>query len=298
MYPARFDYIRAEHWEHALEVLAQHGVEARPLAGGQSLVPLLKLRLAQPRLVVDIGHLPRGAVVADGSGIRIPALTRHADAEREPVLGLATSLVEDAASHIGDPQIRHMGTVGGALAEADPSGDWSAALIALRAEVVCQSVRGARTIPLRAFFQGPYSTALAPDELIAEVRIPPRPTAGRTGGAYLKVEWRAGSFAVAGVAVELVLDEERRCRDIGIGLAALGPRPAADEVVEALLRGRPLTDDAVADACALLGRRLEPYSDTRASAEYRRALGPVVFERTLRNAAQRALGGEVDARVW
>ncbi len=298
MYPAPFEYIRAESWEHALDVLAQHGAEARPLAGGQSLVPLMKLRLAQPRLVVDIGHLACGAAQTDEAGLRVPALIRHAAAEREPLLGLATNLLWDAACQIGDPQIRHMGTVGGALAEADPSGDWSAAFIALRAEVVCRSRRGERTIPLRAFFQGPYATALAPDELIAEVRIPHRPKGGRSGGAYLKVEWRAGSFAVAGVAVELVLDDERRCRDIGIGLAALGPCPAADEAVEAVLRGRPITDDAVAEARTLLGRRLEPYSDTRASAEYRRALGPVVFERALRIAAQRALGSEVEARVW
>ena len=292
MYPASFDYLVPATLEEALETLGRYEDDAKVLAGGQSLIPLMKLRLAAPRVVVDINRLPGlDTLATENGGLRIGALVRHKACEKSDLLGGRWGTLGDAAPLISDPIIRNLGTVCGSLAHADPQGDWGSALLAMDAEVVARGPDGTRTIPLRELFEGPFVTSLAPTEIITEVRVPdPGPSAG---GTYLKLERKVGDFATVGVAVHLAMADGRVGR-AGIALTAVGPTNLRATAAEEALAGSELTDEVILEAAEMAAHAAHPYSDTRGSADYKRKVVQVFTERGLRSVAT-ALGAPVQA---
>ena len=292
MYPASFEYVAPATLEEALETLGRYEDDAKVLAGGQSLIPLMKLRLAAPRAVVDINRLPGlDTLATEDGGLRIGALVRHKTCERSELLGGRWGTLGAAAPLISDPIIRNLGTVCGSLAHADPQGDWGSALLAMDAEVVARGPDGTRTIPLRELFEGPFVTSLAPTEIITEVRVPdPGPSAG---GTYLKLERKVGDFATVGVAVHLAMADGRVGR-AGIALTAVGPTNLRATAAEEALAGSELTDEVILEAAEMAAHAAHPYSDTRGSADYKRKVVQVFTERALRSVAT-SLGAPVPA---
>ena len=246
MYPASFEYVAPATLEEALETLGRYEDDAKVLAGGQSLIPLMKLRFAAPRVVVDINRLPGlDTLATENGGLRIGALVRHKACEKSDLLGGRWGTLGDAAPLISDPIIRNLGTVCGSLAHADPQGDWGSALLAMDAEVVARGPDGTRTIPLRELFEGPFVTSLAPTEIITEVRVPdPGPSAG---GTYLKLERKVGDFATVGVAVHLAM-ADGKVGKAGIALTAVGPTNLRATAAEEALAGSELTDEVILEA--------------------------------------------------
>jgi aerobic carbon-monoxide dehydrogenase medium subunit len=268
MIPAAFDYVRAESAAHAVELLGQHGDEAKLLAGGHSLLPLMKLRLAAPSVLVDLARLRDLSFVRDaGDHVAIGALTRHADVERSDVLAADAPLLCHVAGQVGDPQVRHRGTIGGSVAHGDPASDLPAALLALRATLVATGPTGERSIPVDDFFTGFLETALAPDEVLTEIQVPKAPGAG---WSFQKFNRRAQDWAVVGVAC--VLDGSP-----GVGLVNMGPTPLRAQASEtALAQGASAVDSgAVAD------EGTEPGDDLNATAAYRRHLARVLVRRAV-----------------
>src|SRR4030095_11572873 len=249
MYPASFDYVVPATLEEALDTLGRYEDDAKVLAGGMSLIPLMKLRLAAPRVLVDINRLPGlDTLATEDGGLRIGALVRHKTCERAGLLGGRWRARGAAAPLISDPIIRNLGTVCGSLAHADPQGDWGSALLAMDAEVVARGPDGSRTIPLRELFEGPFVTSLAPTEIITEARVPdPGPDAGRD---YLKLERKVGDFATVGVAIPLAM-ADGKVGKAGIALTAVGPTNLRATAAEEALAGSELTDEAIATAARL-----------------------------------------------
>src|SRR5216683_5380628 len=246
MFPAAFDYRSPSTLEEALGVLAERGDDAKVMAGGQSLIPLLKLRFSQPQLILDIGRLPGMAEIKREDGhIRIGALVRHVDVERSSELAKHLPLMVEAVHWIADPLVRNRGTVVGSVCHADPSGDWGSIMLALDAEVVAQSKSGQRVIPIDGFFQGPFTTSLRPDEVATEIRIP-LPT-GRAGGSYHKLERKVGDFATVAVSVQIEVDG-RKVKKAGIGLTSVGATNIKAKKAEQALVGQELTDDVIREA--------------------------------------------------
>jgi aerobic carbon-monoxide dehydrogenase medium subunit len=291
MLPPPFDYVAPRSLDEVLDLLAEHGDEAKVLAGGQSLIPVLKLRLGEPALLVDINRLDGlGDIAEDGGGLRVGALVRHRDAERSALLRERYPTMAAAAPQVSDPLVRNLGTVCGSLAHADPAGDWGAVMLAMGAELVARSRGGSRTIAARDFFDGPFTTTLRPDELLVEVRVPTRP---RTGGAYLKLERKVGDFATAAVAVRVTMSDGR-IADAGIGLTAVGPSNLAATGAEAALAGTEPSDEAFREAAELAAEAASPSADTRGSAEYKRNVIRVFTERGLhQSVAMAAAAGGV-----
>ena len=287
MYPNKFDYYRPASLAEAVELTARYGTDARLLAGGQSLIPLLKLRLANPAIIVDLNAIPGLSYVRqEHDRLAVGTLTCHSDVEDSEIIRAHYAAIIDAVAHIGDAQVRNLGTAGGSLAHGDPSGDWGAVFLALGGELRCVGPSGERLIPAPEFFTDMYETARQPDEIATEVRIrPPQP---RSGGAYSKLERRAGDFAVVGVAVSLALDENDICVDAGIGLSGVGPTCVKGISAEHILRDSPLNEPAIAAAADSLDADIDPFTDTRAPAEYKRAMAKVFFRRALDVARQRA----------
>lgn len=286
MYPAPFDYIAAGSLDEAVVALAEHGDEAKVLAGGQSLIPLLKLRFASPRMLVDINRIDGLDTLAEeNGGLRIGALVRHKACERSPLLRERYPVLSQAAAQISDPVVRNLGTVCGSVAHADPQGDWGSALLAAGASAVARGPGGERTLPLSGFFEGPFTTALEPGEVITEIRVPdPGP---RAGGAYLKLERRVGDFATAAVGVQVSFDDGTVAR-AGIALTGVGPKNIQAVEAEWALVGAALDDDAIRGAAELAAQAAEPLSDLRGSAEYKRRVVRVFTERALRASAAAA----------
>jgi carbon-monoxide dehydrogenase medium subunit len=287
MYPASFEYVVPATLEEALDTLGRYGDEAKVLAGGQSLVPLMKLRFAAPRALVDINRLPGlDTLTEEDGGLRIGALVRHRTCERSEILGGGRwGTLGAAAPLISDPIIRNLGTVCGSLAHADPQGDWGSALLAMDAEVVARGPDGTRTIPLGELFEGPFVTSLQPTEIITEARVPdPGPDAG---GTYLKLERKVGDFATVGVAVHLSMADGKVGR-AGIALTAVGPTNLRATAAEEALAGAELTDEAIAEAARVGAEAAQPYSDTRGSADYKRTVVRVFTERGLRTVREGA----------
>ena len=287
MYPAPFDYVATESLEEALAVLAEHGEDAKVLAGGQSLIPLLKLRFASPEVLVDINRIAGLDTLAEeGGGLRIGALVRHKTCERSQLLRDRYPVLSQAAAQTSDPIVRNLGTVCGSVAHADPQGDWGSALLAAGAEVVARGAEGERTLPLSGFFQGPFTTALDPTEIVTEIRVPdPGP---RSGGAYLKLERRVGDYATAAVGVQLTFENGTVSR-AGVALTGVGATNIRAVDAEAALTGAALDDEAIRGAAELAARAAEPQGDVRGSAEYKRHVIRVFTERALRASA--AAGG-------
>jgi carbon-monoxide dehydrogenase medium subunit len=293
VYPRAFEYYVAHSVEDAVAMLSRYGDEARVLAGGQSLIPLMKLRLASPSHLIDIGRVTELRAIAHGSGsLSLGALATHASVLESRLVRGVFPMIADAVGVIGDTQVRNWGTVGGALAEADPAGDWGAVALALKARLRCVSPRGERLLDSDGFFTDAYTTRLAPDELIVEILFP-EPTEG-TGGAYLKLERRAGDFAVAGVAVQLSLAEKFICQDISIALAAAGLTPLRAGAAADFLRGKELSRDFIDEAARWVASDAEPATDIRGSEEYKRAAFAELFKQAVEIALRRAQGSQAE----
>jgi carbon-monoxide dehydrogenase medium subunit len=289
MFPAAFDYIAPATLDEVLGLLKQHGDDAKVLAGGQSLIPLLKLRFAAPVIVVDIGNVEGLEGIGRENGhLRIGARTRHRDVESATDLRGTLDVLLDAAPLISDPLIRNMGTVGGSICHADPAGDWGAVMLAVGAEFVVRSASGERVLPALGFFEGPFTTGLHADEVMTEIRIPV--TAGKSGGTYLKLERKIGDFASVAAAVHVVLGDDGRIAAAGIGLCAVGAHSIKATAAEAALVGNEPTDDVIAGAAQLAAEASEPKADIRGSAEYKRDVARVFVQRGLHTAISRAQG--------
>jgi carbon-monoxide dehydrogenase medium subunit len=284
MYPPNFEYFAPATLEEAFSVLARFGDEAKVLAGGQSLIPLMKLRFAAPQALVDInGIAGLDWLVEEDGALRIGALVRHKTCERSPLLRGRYGALGEAAPQISDPIVRNLGTVAGSLAHADPQGDWGAVMLAVRATVEVQGPQGKRSIPIDQFFQGPFTTALEPTEIVTSVLVPD--PGARAGGAYSKLERKVGDFATAGVAVHLVLDDGR-VRQAGIALTGVGPTNIRAIAAEEALVGAQLGDDAIRQAAELAAQAAEPKADLRGSIDYKRQVVRVFTEDGLRRAAE------------
>ncbi len=272
MIPAAFSYARADSADEAIALLAEHGDEAKLLAGGHSLLPLMKLRLATPSVLVDIGRLTDLSYVRDeGDEIAVGGLTRHRDVETDPVVRRHVPILSAAAGEVGDPQVRHRGTLGGSLAHGDPASDLPAVVLALRGRIVVRGSGGERTIAADDFFRGFLETALAPDEIITEVRVP---KTGAAGWAFEKFNRRAQDWAIVGVAAV--------GGDVpGVALVNMGATPVRAVEVEAALR----VGASAVDAAAVADAGTEPPSDLNASPEFRRHLARVLVGRALATVA-------------
>ena len=288
MFPAAFDYRAPASLAEAVDILRQRGDEAKVMAGGQSLIPLLKLRFSQPALVVDIGRLPKLAGVERRDGhLHIGALTKHAEVERQAELRTLCPILPEAAHWIADPLVRNQGTIGGSICHADPAGDWGSVMLALDAELVARSESGERVISAADFFLGPFTTALRPDEVLTEIRIP---LAAHSGGAYNKLERKVGDFATVAVAVQVTLDGGKVSK-AGIGLTSVSDRNLKATAAEKSLAGKEPNDEAIAAAAKLAAEAAEPKSDVRGSAEYKKDIVRVFVQRGLKTAVTRAREG-------
>ena len=274
MIPAAFDYVRAENADHAISLLQQHGDDAKLLAGGHSLIPLMKYRLAAPAVLVDIGRLgDLSYIKEDGDTLRIGALTRHRDLEASGVLKQHAPLLANAASHVGDPQVRHRGTIGGSLSHGDPASDLPAVILALRATMVIKGANSTREVAADDFFKGFLETALAPDELLTEIKVPKM--SGASWG-FQKFNRRAQDWAIVGCAVVV------NGTNAGVGLVNMDSRPVRAGGVEAAIsRGANATD-----AASVADEGCEPPADLNASVEFRRHLAKVLVRRALESAGK------------
>jgi len=267
--PAAFDYVRAESAEEAISLVGQHGDEAKFIAGGHSLLPMMKLRLAQPSVLIDIGRLSDLSYIRDaGDHVAIGAMTRHMDVENSPVLAEHVPLLAHAAGHVGDPQVRHRGTIGGSIAHADSASDLPATTLALGATYVAQGPNGTREIAAGDFYKTFFESALEPDEILTEIRVPKMQGAG---WSFQKFNRRAQDWAIVGVAAW------RRNGDSGVGLVNMGSTPIlATSVSAALASGA-----SVADAAEQAAADADPQADLNASVEYRQHLARVLTRRAL-----------------
>jgi len=283
MYPSRFRYEAPGSLDEAIGLLRSGGDYVKVLAGGQSLIPLMKLRFAAPELIVDINNLPGlGYHRSDPDGtLRIGALCRHADLEHSALLASSQPTMAAAAPLIADPTVRNRGTLVGSLCHADPQGDWASVVLSLGGSVVAQGPDGLRSIPMAQFVSGPFENALAPDEIAVEAVIPP--PRGQRAGGYLKLERRVGDFATVGVAVSI-----ERSGDVvsqaGIALTGVGGSTIAATDAVAALTGRPLTADSISQAASLAAAAARPRTDHRGSAEYKRHMVATFVERILSRA--------------
>jgi carbon-monoxide dehydrogenase medium subunit len=288
--PAAFEYERATSVDHAVTLLGKLGPEARVIAGGHSLLPMMKLRLAAPEHLVDINDLTDLAYIREEAGdVRIGALTRHRELLESALLHERLPIFADAEHVLADPVVRNRGTIGGSLCQGDPAEDLSAVCTALKAQVVIRGAAGERTVAMADFHRGPYETAVGDAELLTEVRIPLRAGAGT---AYEKVERRAGDWAIAAAAAALWVDGGT-IADAGIALAAVGPTTVHVARAEEALRGQAPSEELFARAAAMASEDCAPSADQRGPVDYKRHLAGELTHRALRRAAARALKQEV-----
>jgi carbon-monoxide dehydrogenase medium subunit len=287
MIPANFDYVAPKSLDEALSLLAQHKDDAKLLAGGHSLLPALKLRLAQPKVLIDIARIKDLSYIREQGGqIHIGATTTHFQLESSDLLHQACPLFHETATNLGDMQVRNKGTIGGSLAHADPAADWPAAVLALGAEIVAAGPKGERVIKSNDFFTELFTTALEPNEVLKEIRF--AAPKGRVGQAYVKFRHPASGFAVVGVAVSLTLDGSGKCQSAGIGVTGVSPKPYRAAAVEAGLAGKTLDAKTVAAAAGHAADGVRTNTDLFASGEYRQHLAQVYMRRALETAASRA----------
>jgi carbon-monoxide dehydrogenase medium subunit len=287
MYPVSFEYLAPASINEAIELLRRYGDDAKLLAGGQSLVPMMKLRVARPKYLVDIHRIGDLNYIREEAGqIRIGAMTRHVQIEESRLIGDRLPILREAASEIGDAQVRNRGTIGGGLAEADPSGDYGAVVLALNAQLKCVGPRGERVISAAEFFTFAYTTAMEPDEILTEIVFP---LPGKSSaGVYLKLEKVAGDFAIASAAVQLSLDANAVCNEIGIGVTGAHSTPTKGVPVEALLRGKKITSDLIDQAGRLIQEGAEPIEDLRGSAAYKKKALSAILRRAIAEGLRRA----------
>lgn len=289
MIPPPFDYACPEDLETALALLKEHADRAKVLAGGQSLLPMMKLRLAAPAVIVDVNRVEelRGLEEREGA-VHFGALCRYAQIEASSLVAAKLPILADAAAVTADVAVRSRGTIGGSLVHADPAGDWAPPLLALEATVTLRGPEGERRLTVEELFQDAYSPDVKPEELLTGVTVPWKEPAAT--GAYLKFEKRAGDFAVASVAVQLRLDGGGRCEDVRIALGALGATALRARAAEALLMGATPTAAVVERAARAIQGDIDPFEDTRGSVAYKRHLAEVVFKKALEVALARARG--------
>jgi carbon-monoxide dehydrogenase medium subunit len=289
MIPAPFDYHRPSTLQEAIGLLSRYGAEAKVLAGGMSLLPALKLRLGSFGHLVDIGRIPGLEYIREEAGmVRIGAATRQCILEQSEVIQSRYGALADALPLIADPLVRNRGTLGGNLANGDPSNDEPAIAIALGAQLVAQGPGGERTIAANRFYEALFTTALKPDEILTEVRIPIPPP--RSGSAYRKLKRKTGDFAVAGVAVQLTLTASGKVERAAIALTSAGPTPVEAVSASNYLRERTPDEKAIAEAARLAAEASSPSADRRGSVEYKREMARVLTGRALRSALDRTKG--------
>lgn len=289
MIPRTFEYVAPKTVNEATVLLRRYGSNSKILAGGMSLIPVMKLRLASPTYLIDINRISSLEYVKETSTkLLIGALTRHHTLESSKVVQKRAGLVAETASWIGDPQVRNAGTIGGSLTHADPSGDWGAAILASRAEMRVRGARTERIVKSDDFFLDTFASAVKPNELLIEVRIPIQPEGG---GAYAKLERKAGDFATVGVAAQIGIDKNIVCTYVGIGLAALGPTNLRAKKAEGALLGKVVNERTIAEAAEAVSEDAQPASDPlRGSVEYKREMAKVYTRRALMTAFRRAKG--------
>jgi carbon-monoxide dehydrogenase medium subunit len=291
MYPRAFHYHRAGSLQEAATIMSQVGEEARPLAGGQSLIPLMKLRLANPLHLVDLNFIPGASYIKEEAGaLHFGALTRHAEIENSALAG-RIPILHDCAAGIADVQVRNRGTIGGSVAEADPSGDWAVALTTLNCEVGCIGRSGERSLSLPDFVQDAYTTALQQDELVKEIRVKVPPKG--SGGAYLAFKRAAPVYATASAAIQLTMDGDV-CKEVAIALGCVGLTAIQAKEAETALRGRAINEKTIATAMEAARDAADPQPDMRGSVDYKRALVAALVKRAVEIAVRRARGEQVD----
>jgi carbon-monoxide dehydrogenase medium subunit len=291
MYPRAFTYHRVGSVKDASIVLSQLGEGAKLLAGGQSLIPLMKLRFANPAHLVDLNFVEGISYIQQENGaLHFGALARHAEIEKSSITA-KIPILRDCAAGIADVQVRNRGTIGGSLAEADPSGDWATVLLTLSSEVRCVSGTGERSLKLGDFLKDAYTTALAPDELVSEivVKVPPE----NSGGAYIAFKRTAPVYPTASAAVQLTLEGDR-CKEIAITLGCVGLLPIRVREAEAVLSGQRITPKLIDSAADVARAAADPQSDMRGSAEYKRQLVGALVKRATEAALRRAQGQQVE----
>jgi aerobic carbon-monoxide dehydrogenase medium subunit len=289
MIPAAFDYIAPQSLDEAVRALAAHGEEAKLLAGGHSLLPLLKLRLVSPKLLIDLTRISGlSSISQEDDKIVVGALATHYQIESSKLLKTKCPLLCQTASAIGDVQVRNRGTIGGSLTHADPSADWPAAILALGGDLKLLGPKGERRIAAEEFFLGTMTTAIDPTEILTEIRVPV--SSRRCGSAYLKMAQQASGFAVVGVAVWLRVDAKGGCEDVGVSVTGLSEKPFRARRVEERLRGNKLTPKLIEESAAQVGEGSDPMEDLHASGKFRVHLAQVYTFRAIEEAAKRAVG--------
>jgi aerobic carbon-monoxide dehydrogenase medium subunit len=287
MIPPAFEYLCPKTIPEAITLLQQHGEDAKILSGGQSLIPMMKLRIARPGYLIDINRISGLAYIKEQDGfLKIGGLTREAELEASPLIRSRYPILIDTAHVIADPQVRNLATVAGNLAHGDPANDHPATMLALDAQVVATGPRGERVIPIEEFFLSLFSTALQPDEILTEIRIPL--ALPRSGGAYFKLERKVGDFATAAVAAQVTLDSSSAIQKVGIGLTNVGPTPIKVQKAENFLLGKKLDEANIRQAAQLAADDAQPSSDLRGPAEYKKALTKELAKRALARAGERA----------
>lgn len=287
MIPPAFEYLRPKSLPEAVALLQQHGDSAKILSGGQSLIPMMKLRLARPSHLIDINRIPGLSYIKEEGGfLKIGGLTREAELESSALVRSKYPLLLDTATVIADPQVRNLATVGGNLAHGDPANDHPATMIALGAQIVATGPKGERVIQIDDFFVSLFTTSLKQDELLTEIRIPA--ALPKSVGAYFKLERKVGDFATAAVAVQLTLDDKGAVEKVGIGLTNVGPTPLRAKKAEDALRGKKPNQAAVAQAAQLASDQAQPGSDLRGPAEYKKGVIKELTKRALARALERA----------
>jgi aerobic carbon-monoxide dehydrogenase medium subunit len=287
MIPPAFEYLCPKTIPEAITLLQQHGEDAKILSGGQSLIPMMKLRIARPGYLIDINRISGLSYIKEQDGfLKIGGLTREAEVEASPLIRSRYPILIDTAHVIADPQVRNLATVAGNLAHGDPANDHPATMLALDAQVVATGSRGERVIPIEEFFLSLFSTALQPDEILTEIRIPL--ALPHSGGAYFKLERKVGDFATAAVAAQVTLDSRGAVQKVGIGLTNVGPTPIKVRKAENFLRGKKLDEANIRQAAQLAADDAQPSSDLRGPAEYKKALIKELAKRALARAGERA----------
>jgi len=290
MIPRSFEYFSPRTLDEAIALLQKLGPEAKLLSGGQSLIPMMKLRLVSPEYIVDINRIPGLDYISESDGhLKIGALAREHQLESSETVQTKFPIIADTAKVIADPLVRSQATVCGNLAHGDPANDHPATMLALGATVVATGPKGQREISIDDFFPGLFTTALEAEEILTEIRVPIPPP--KSGGAYLKLERKVGDFATAGVAVQITLDDAGACKRAGIGLTNVGFTPIKAKQTEAFLTGKKLDEATIQQAGEMAASESQPMDDIRGSADYKRDLVRVLTTRALKRALDRAKGG-------
>jgi carbon-monoxide dehydrogenase medium subunit len=288
MIPQSFEYFRPGTLAEAIALLQEHGDGAKILSGGQSLIPMMKVRLARPEFIIDINRLADLQYIKEEGGyLKIGGLTREADLDSSSLIRAKYPIILDTAATIADPQVRNLATVGGNLAHGDPANDHPATMLALGAEIIATGQGGERTIPITNFFLSVFTTALEHGEILTEIRIPIPPSA--SGGAYFKLERKVGDFATVGVAAQVTLDGNGVCRRAGIGLTKVGATPIKAGRAEDFLVGKTVDERQISQAAQLAAEEAQPSSDLRGPAEYKVSMIRELTKRALVRASERAV---------